>query len=386
MHFGQKLYISRAVKTISIKSCNDKNNLFYLDEPNAATRTNCHWGRQIGDLLYCLQCKFAFQGELKLTTNNLIFRQNCKADSKCYEKRQYIIKDQNIRQFISCHECTESALLPTIDLYPVNYGNLEDLSYQLIYPDLSINSVELQTYFSSNCRSKEAQQINKCMIQMDVRTNAVPSGANINNLNYVCVQCKPKYKPTYLTVTSFPFEIVTACTEIFNCAQSWIAGECEQCDEGYVLLSDKITCQQQTDPNFKLCNKQDTDPTTNTVICTECKNQAIMLLQCIPYNVTNCAYFETSKCVQSTKTMGINYNMIVRRTFDQYYIKQISCNSIAEVEGATIVGCMHYASKTKCYICWPTYYLGNSGQLCFKKEVGNCVSYDTHGKCQECTT
>lgn len=58
---------------------------------------------------------------------------------------------------------------------------------------------------------------------------------------------------------------------------------------------------------------------------------------CTPYVVINCLYYAADECIQSTKVLAVNFNIIYGLN-QSYDIPQASCNQ----QASTIAHCQYY--------------------------------------------
>ena len=183
----------------------------------------------------------------------------------------------------------------------------------------------------------------------------------------------------------FPMEYTLTCELITNCAKSYTANICEECEPGYVL-SNSTTCTLITgDANFldkfEFCNEF-IDPNAAIILCKKCKDGYVETDKCVPYIVDGCSYYDGSNCVQANVTMGVNFSILYKKESEEYKIKQPNCDQ----SGLNLIqNCRFYDENKNCMICEDNYFIGANSTECYLRDVSNCVEYDDVNKvCTKC--
>jgi hypothetical protein len=372
---GVRTYVYKIVDTFAVSSCVKKSDLFISNISYKVNSQNCDWARIVLGTQYCLKCIFGYSGVLGLTSSNLQFVENCSINAGCDMNTRYIFNQTHVRQMLSCHKCVSNSKIVTLYMYFETSATASNAIFNFS-----------NDTFTWSCEPIDPSLDKNCLVQLYVTDTIFK--AKISNKSYLCLTCPPKYKATTAAVPDnfYPFNYVTSCTFIQNCMESNITNICEQCDPNYTISDDKTACLpiSVNSPDLAYCNQLAVN--LGTTYCSKCKNGYIYLetstvYQCLPYSISNCLYYVENNCVQSTKKMGIAYNIIYRRIFSEYYINQPTCKAA----NSYIPNCEFYKTNTTCYICSDTYSLGNKNTTCYQQLTTNCAAYDDElMKCSAC--
>ena len=305
-------------------------------------------------------------------------------DSACDLSVTYPLMDPQISSLVTCHKCTDSSKIPTYTFFYTTAKN--DVTPEFIYEHDSNKTMVCETPTVSNCL---IQFMSKDEIVQEKWNQSVDADSN----RYVCVYCKPKFRPTYSDTRDdfFPYRYITSCVAISDCESSLQPNQCEQCqrsgynedenDKRLRIDGEVSSCEYnsyvQQDP---FCSK--TEAVSQSGICDECKDGYVYLdFKCIPLNVTNCKYFRGSTCVESTKELDEMKSLIWREYNSDYIVKTINC---LEVE-TPIENCEYYLTETTCHQCIEDWTVGNEGHNCYQQNVDNCVAYSDFSMiCTKC--
>ena len=380
---GEKTFMLRNRSNFILKGCYSPSLVFFNDPAYADQVDFCEWGILSGEIFLCVNCKFGYWGELEINQINQRYVQNCVEDPSCNNFRRLIIEDPNVARMVSCHVCTNSSFIPTVFLYPQQYAEVPTLIF-------AENPSAVQR--PTQCFFRSTDVDSNCMIQMRV------SGSELRDLtkdgstfrDFICLACNPGYKPTFKTIGSlYPFKFVTNCELIANCAHSYTANKCEECEvyekpsgetvsqSGYILSEDQQSCSLVPNDDMEYCNFK-----ASNTICERCKDGYTLADKCVSIINPDCLYYSSNRCVQARLSMGVTSNMIVLRTFSEYKVPQPDCANT----GLTLIpNCLFYNENKLCIICKDSYHIGNDGQLCYERNVANCKTYnDNTQKCIEC--
>lgn len=376
-----KTNLQRPIKNFTLTGCFANSTAFYNVAAYASQSVYCEWGIKSNDSFLCQKCVFGYWGEIDSDKLNQKFVQNCVADQSCNTSSRHIIDDPNVAKMVSCHLCTRADFIPTIFLYPKQYSTVPTF----IFAD-NPNAVQRPT----QCYFRGTQVDVNCLIQMRVSGDDLKKATALNGVNrdYICLACKPKYRATYQMIENlYPFKFVIQCNFIANCASSYTANKCEECEvynnpndtvnSGFVLNTTTQTCSLVDTTIMGFCNI-----IVSRTLCATCKNGYILADKCVSISSSDCLYYQSNRCVQSKLAMGVTANVIELRTYSEYKIPQANCINSNLTK---ITKCKFYNSSMLCIYCDTDYYVGDSGKSCYKREIENCMTYnDTTMKCSAC--
>jgi hypothetical protein len=377
------------VQALQVAQCAPKSLIFTQNAQNKDLIVkNCKWGFQFQNSFYCLVCNFAFYSEVSETSSGVQYIEACKDHTDCDEATSIVFPDHEIRPYMSCQSCTINILMPTLYMY--HDAKKSNFTVKFLFATNSTKNKTISCEMGSS-------NVPNCAAQMYVSNSILLNSIDPTKTSglMVCIACLPMFIPEtvkQLESELFPYRIVTSCKQVPNCASSYVSNKCLQCQKGYFLNSDQTECIKfaPTDIGLDFCNEVK-DTTAVNKVCSKCKDgyKSIriastvpeFLLSCQEYSIINCKYYDGDTCIESTKKVGIELNMIVRKIFSEYFVNAPGCN----LPAVPIYNCMFYTSETECYLCKPGYFLGGTkNDKCFPQNTPNCQKYSERGFCNKC--
>lgn len=384
--FNVSTYIGNKVNALAVSSCVFKSLLFVSNQSFAQQNQYCEWGYSISQINYCLKCVFGFAGQIGVTSAGVFYLQNCQDNGLiCNKDIYYTFNLTSVRYYLSCHVCQNTVNIPTLYMYNDYATNAAKTKF-LFSNTAGTSATTFQCVLKSNTLPPS------CAAQMFI--NDINLLAKVNQLAYLCLSCLPSYMSlgwTYISDGSYPYFYTSNCAAILNCADSNVTNVCQQCLPNYNLANNGTACAANPVNRTELQYCNVILNTNGAFSCTSCKNgykylqiatnAATPLYSCLPYVVANCQYYNIDQCIQSTKKIGVGYNVIIKRTNYNYFINQSSCNSAL----SSISNCLFYLDNANCYICGPGYTLGNNKTQCYSRNDPFCQTYDdTRMQCSVC--
>ena len=271
-------------------------------------------------------------------------------------------KFEHYRYLLSCFECS-SSLTATLTNFEKTNAN---------FPPSEFNAI-----------SAQADQWNT-IPQFICSAYTVKPNCAVQEYNpyleiYVCVLCKPKYKPVYTS------GVVSSCSPINNCSQSNKYSECENCTAGYAFPYSQITsspdytsCISITDTNCKVYS-------TVLSSCIECSGNRIVangVCATNPSLPSDCSSgYGTSKCSVCTDASNVvSYGgpTTIENQCDRLYLLDSTTRS---------KNCAIYQTDASgnysCVVCPPSRVLFK-GNCVSKSILIGCSKFDTSGVSLAC--
>jgi hypothetical protein len=386
--FQTVTYIANPVNAFAVVECAYKDQLFVNAISLKSQNAFCEWGYSVSSVYYCLKCVFGYVGNINQTSSGVFYLQNCTTSSLCNNDVYYTFNITAVRYYLSCHVCINTINIPTLYMY-------HDSAVSASAVKFLFSNTATPSGTTFNCGMKFNTLAPACAVQMFI--NDAILLAKVGGNAWLCLSCLPGYSAISWAAVAdgrYPYFYVTGCTAIQNCADSNITNSCQQCIPNYNLQNNSTQCVRspvQT-PDLQYCNVIQVIG-LNT-ICASCMNGYKYLqvpsstdrpaFKCLPYVVANCEYYSVDACIQSVKKIGVGFNIIIRKTFTDYYINQSNCNSAQSY----VSNCLFYLNATSCYLCSPGFHVGGPFRnFCYVRNDPNCNTWnDVTQKCQTCVS
>ena len=308
---------------------------------------------------------------------------------KCNSKNECNVCDPRYRLNLDNSNCEEK--IPNCKIYDINYENCEECKEKYYLLDDDKNHCHNETIEQDNYFTEDD---GKTFISCD---KAIVNCIKCENRNY-CSKCEDGY--------IFKEENILCDLKIHHCKTfDNNYEECEECDEGYYLLSkNKTKCHDESIDNEKYFTEDEGKSYTSCSDaiekCLKCENRNVCTLCADGYifeedktqctlKIPHCKIFDVNyeycvECESGYYIMNENKSQCHNETINNdIYFTEDGGKSYTKCENI-IENCIKCDNKNYCDLCKEGYIFDNEVKQCNLK-IPHCNKFDINFEyCEEC--